>query len=259
MRLSCRSSRDFYPRPPRGGRLKYAKKGNSGTIISIHALREEGDSAGSPCAFHAGNFYPRPPRGGRPLGRHIIADGWTYFYPRPPRGGRPSRRARQNWTGRFLSTPSARRATFRGVREGEKKHYFYPRPPRGGRPDRHPICHDSCEFLSTPSARRATWHLRPPVPRSDISIHALREEGDRQVHDFIFCQAISIHALREEGDEVIAFSYAILQEFLSTPSARRATTIVQQQGGWGKLFLSTPSARRATAKTEKNISAFVSL
>ena len=34
-------------------------------------------------------------------------------------------------------------------------------------------------------------------------------------------------------------------EFLSTPSARRAT-IVQQQGGWGKLFLSTPSARRAT-------------
>ena len=44
---------------------------------------------------------------------------------------------------------------------------------------------------------------------------------------------------------VIAFSYAILQEFLSTPSARRAT----KGNGHGLLperFLSTPSARRAT-------------
>ena len=34
--------------------------------ISIHALREEGDQSG--CCRHlpAQNFYPRPPRGGRP-------------------------------------------------------------------------------------------------------------------------------------------------------------------------------------------------
>ena len=46
---------------------------------------------------------------------------------------------------------------------------------------------------------------------------------------------------------VIAFSYAILQEFLSTPSARRAT----KGNGHGLLperFLSTPSARRATRR-----------
>ena len=70
-----------------------------------------------------------------------------------------------------------------------------------------------------------------------ISIHALREEGDiaaqitgENTND------ISIHALREEGDGNIM-----------AVSARK------------RLFLSTPSARRATAKTEKNISAFVSL
>ena len=47
---------------------------------------------------------------------------------------------------------------------------------------------------------------------------------------------ISIHALREEGDSGLYLT-------------------VHQH----KKFLSTPSARRATAKTEKNISAFVSL
>ena len=34
-------------------------------LISIHALREEGDSALSSPAAYRLNFYPRPPRGGR--------------------------------------------------------------------------------------------------------------------------------------------------------------------------------------------------
>ena len=35
----------------------------------------------------------------------------------------------------------------------------------------------------------------------EISIHALREEGDNML-DYLACiQIISIHALREEGDE----------------------------------------------------------
>ena len=58
----------------------------------------------------------------------------------------------------------------------------------------------------------------------DISIHALREEGDsdvvKQRVDFL----ISIHALREEGDRT-AFSNGLNNiKFLSTPSARRATS-----------------------------------
>ena len=34
---------------------------------------------------------------------------------------------------------------------------------------------------------------------------------------------ISIHALREEGDRVLSFGVQTSNEFLSTPSARRAT------------------------------------
>ena len=37
-----------------------------GPPISIHALREEGDDTGFLRAAPTPNFYPRPPRGGRP-------------------------------------------------------------------------------------------------------------------------------------------------------------------------------------------------
>ena len=56
---------------------------------------------------------------------------------------------------------------------------------------------------------------------------------------------ISIHALREEGDRDYLTSNRILPLFLSTPSARRATQD-NQQGVLSAVFLSTPSARRAT-------------
>ena len=114
--------------------------------------------------------------------------------------------------------------------------YFYPRPPRGGRPY-HPHMHLLlCVFLSTPSARRATH------PAQLVWL----------------AQSISIHALREEGDSVDGEWIPSASLFLSTPSARRATSCEIQRPDDG-TFLSTPSARRATAKTEKNISAFVSL
>ena len=36
---------NFYPRPPRGGRLEAGLKKDLAEEISIHALREEGDAA----------------------------------------------------------------------------------------------------------------------------------------------------------------------------------------------------------------------
>ena len=78
----------------------------------------------------------------------------------------------------FLSTPSARRATRLNFRASSIVGYFYPRPPRGG--------------------RRAVH--RPLRGREDISIHALREEGDRSSTTKAPTGTISIHALREEGD-----------------------------------------------------------
>ena len=70
--------------------------------------------------------------------------------------------------------------------EGDPEYYrtgcavknFYPRPPRGGRLAGPPAPPTTEEFLSTPSARRATLLRLVGCFRSDISIHALREEGD---------------------------------------------------------------------------------
>ena len=102
--------------------------------ISIHALREEGDRSARRQNTGWSNFYPRPPRGGRPAqlragyifhgisihalreegdhhGREYVRHLRPNFYPRPPRGGRPSSNARPVEGEKFLSTPSARRAT----------------------------------------------------------------------------------------------------------------------------------------------------
>ena len=77
------------------------------------------------------------------------------FYPRPPRGGRHNDAAVFRQHGEFLSTPSARRATYESTwRDG------------------------IFEFLSTPSARRATPATGLCPDTLTISIHALREEGD---------------------------------------------------------------------------------
>ena len=57
--------------------------------------------------------------------------------------------------------------------------HFYPRPPRGGRHIVEINEHIRKLFLSTPSARRATCALQGLCQNHrEISIHALREEGD---------------------------------------------------------------------------------
>ena len=84
-------------------------------------------------------------------------------------------------------------------------------------------CRAWSSFQSTPSARRATGFCCPFHRMSNISIHALREEGDEpeRLHDLRqndfnprpprggrrlvarlpwITASISIHALREEGD-----------------------------------------------------------
>ena len=58
---------------------------------------------------------------------------------------------------------------------------------------------------------------------TDISIHALREEGDVTADGDKVDKAISIHALREEDDHPLSVFLFSRVEFLSTPSVRRAT------------------------------------
>ena len=124
---------------------------------------------------------------------------------------------------KFLSTPSARRATATTGSSLSRIGHFYPRPPRGGRPSSAlcSCCH--ALFLSTPSARRATARRYAHGLGSAISIHALREEGDDAQSGGKDMGFISIHALREEGDRCDDVHLKERYIFLSTPSARRAT------------------------------------
>ena len=57
---------------------------------------------------------------------------------------------------------------------------------------------------------------------------------------------ISIHALCEEGDAEVGRPGCRVREFLSPPSARRATRPAATTASPTPRFLSTPSARRAT-------------
>ena len=68
--------------------------------------------------------------------------------------------------------------------------------------------------------------MRENLAQMGISIHALREEGDRiKPNVKIGKLKISIHALREEGDSSTTLRVSASPIFLSTPSARRATAI----------------------------------
>ena len=80
-----------------------------------------------------------------------------------------------------------------------------------------------------------------------ISIHALREEGDLRDNAFeTGHQKISIHALREEGDVSARLLPAWIGYFYPRPPRGGRQTVYK----WivnAEEFLSTPSARRATA------------
>ncbi len=191
----------------------------------------------------------------------------------------------------FLSTPSARRATIclrrlckpddisiHALREegdhqagsyGISATNFYPRPPRGGRP----------AYLATAFFIPRYFYPRPPrggrlerraVGGSavGISIHALREEGDRAARtawvvqkDFYprpprggrqlsqcldpSAEWISIHALREEGDCACSRLPGLPRHFYPRPP-RGGRPVPSLHLNSFPVFLSTPSARRAT-------------
>ena len=80
----------------------------------------------------------------------------------------------------------------------------------------------------------------------EISIHALREEGDMPIMYQARDCGISIHALREEGD-TLAGKLHEPPPRISIHALREEGDSASRQGSnsfW--VFLSTPSARRAT-------------
>ena len=131
--------------------------------------------------------------------------------------------------------------------------YFYPRPPRGGR-----------HISST--------HAPSPMR---ISIHALREEGDIFTISYLFAFRHFYPRPPRGGRRAGHVQVIKAKVFLSTPSARRATSLntvsrlismisihaLREEGdqktriasGPRGRFLSTPSARRATAKVKPGV------
>ena len=115
-------------------------------------------------------------------------------------------------------------------------------------------------FLSTPSARRATGQIRYS-PTAGVYFYPRPPRGGRPSAGLVVPAVvfISIHALREEGDVCTHGSVSFSPIFLSTPSARRATSAVQGDNR-PKIFLSTPSARRATTDVVKQrVDFFISI
>ena len=193
------------------------------TFLSTPSARRATPPAAAPVSSMS-DFYPRPPRGGRPLRPAPQPAYRSHFYPRPPRGGRQRGGAVLRLGDKFLSTPSARRATADHLMCAAIFMDFYPRPPRGGRRYYWIKLKDSFIFLSTPSARRATLELKG--------------EGY-----FVY---ISIHALREEGDAASRLCGVPAIEFLSTPSARRATAKTETKSLFSnKLYNILHEFRRA--------------
>ena len=88
--------------------------------------------------------------------------------------------------------------------------------------------------------RRATWDNFKHFMGEVISIHALREEGDKAGEAAKDTAGISIHALREEGDEQVYFRRLCDSQFLSTPSVRRATGGTAPGDRWGLYFYPRP-------------------
>ena len=171
--------------------------------ISIHALREEGDTYRLVRLAKFDEFLSTPSARRATYLRNGLHHHLHHFYPRPPRGGR-----------RAPAVACALRPA-----------NFYPRPPRGGRQLRFVVHCQGSLFLSTPSARRATHPCRGAIPAGSISIHALREEGDRAT----------------------ARRYPFSGDFYPRPprGGRRSRWL---RSWWHQQFLSTPSARRATER-----------
>ena len=82
----------------------------------------------------------------------------------------------------------------------------------------------------------------------DISIHALREEGDQTHQQYHGHHQYFYPRPPRGGRPTATRNYDNSWEFLSTPSARRATVDDLAEAFDDCIFLSTPSARRATDK-----------
>ena len=180
-------------------------------MISIHALRVEGDRSREQSGQTPDNFYPRPPGGGRPtlIKLNLIRSA-------------------------FLSTPSGWRATITAsfVQLEQFPISIHALRVEGDLTKQIADVLAAAEFLSTPSGWRATTGT---ASRSTVLRFLSTPSGWRATKALQGIHAkkpaISIHALRVEGDAPFRGRPRIRCSFLSTPSGWRATIKSTKRGG----------------------------
>ena len=147
-------------------------------LISIHALREEGDRTvdgvnlaeelflSTPSARRA-TVAPPPLRGVPDISIHALREEGdvlrtamcrpvAYFYPRPPRGGRRVARAVRAVIVDISIHALREEGDLPDDRRGEVAVGFLSTPSARRATAYHAPCEQDARFLSTPSARRAT-------------------------------------------------------------------------------------------------------
>ena len=256
--------KNFNPRPPWGGRLRTcpllpcpratfqstpsvgrATIALTGSIqtrkyISIHALRGEGDLPKTRTSAPTIPFQSTPSVGRATLSPCKIPCR-TSISIHALRGEGDARRSYH----------------------GNDNYNFNPRPPWGGRLLGFFMRTRLKIFQSTPSVGRATKRKQPNQSSTDISIHALRGEGDcpdwQHTDPQIYFNPrppwggrqdsssgselnifISIHALRGEGDAKAEAHSVEVPVFQSTPSVGRATFAVFNLCHFGGYFNPRP-------------------
>ena len=244
-------SNDFYPRPPRGGRRTCCRCGAASRIY----------------------FYPRPPRGGRPAayGGGNAADG--NFYPRPPRGGRQARQSKFSTAELFLSTPSARRATWtynetgipgtisiHALRE-EGDQAFFDNSYLFFAISIHALREEGDTRLTSVSSGSFDFYPRPPRGGRPLALSASEQPqnfyprpprgGRRTAQPTTSSSRKNFYPRPPRGGRPAAYGggNAADGNFYPRPP-RGGRQARQSKFSTAELFLSTPSARRATLTSD---------
>ena len=220
------TERDFYPRPPGGGRQQARRNAPQRSAISIHALRVEGDAKAWQTLHQTLRFLSTP-------------SGWRATLSVTHRA----------FASTFLSTPSGWRATKDLIRAKlEQIISIHALRVEGDGQDVRALA-DIIIFLSTPSGWRATWdagrlqqgknHFYPRPPGGGRPVSAGTEGID---------PAISIHALRVEGDDRKRGTHTNGEDFYPRPPGGGRHCGGDHAEMEGTIFLSTPSGWRATRR-----------
>ena len=212
----------FYPRPPRGGRhYSSDKKRLPRVFLSTPSARRA-----TACKL-------------------ILVGAISHFYPRPPRGGRHpevyARRVRDRISIHALREEGDLQPPADDPQQQISIHALR----EEGDPAVYNAMLTTCKFLSTPSARRATDQDHQSGRRAEISIHALREEGDTPSPPTSGRLCYFYPRPPRGGRRPCTRISTTPSDFYPRPprggrQGARETHLHQDQ------FLSTPSARRAT-------------